>query len=280
MNLCDWSSDVCSSDLTSAGRALLTAADAAAQKTALSLAKGDVGLGNVDNTADADKPISTATQTALDGKAATSHTHTSSQISDGGTTGRSLLQAATSAVATALLDVFTTGLKGLVPSPGASPTGTRVLYDNGSWAEPPGAGGGEANTASNVGTAGVGVFKTKTGTDLQFRKINAGSSKITVTLDNVDDEVDIDLGSVAIADVTGLQTALDGKAATSHTHSASQISDSTSAGRALLTAADAAAQKTALSLVKGDVGLGNVDNTSDADKPISTATQTDRKSVV
>ena len=30
--------------------------------------KGDIGLGNVDNTSDADKPISTATQTALDGK--------------------------------------------------------------------------------------------------------------------------------------------------------------------------------------------------------------------
>jgi len=31
--------------------------------------KAQVGLGNVDNTADADKPVSTATQTALDGKA-------------------------------------------------------------------------------------------------------------------------------------------------------------------------------------------------------------------
>lgn len=35
----------------------------------------EIGLGNVDNTADADKPISTATQTALDGKADTAHTH-------------------------------------------------------------------------------------------------------------------------------------------------------------------------------------------------------------
>ena len=34
-----------------------------------SAAKGDVGLGNVDNTSDANKPISTATQTALDLKA-------------------------------------------------------------------------------------------------------------------------------------------------------------------------------------------------------------------
>ncbi|MGU3399219.1 hypothetical protein ACLBWS_05670 [Brucellaceae bacterium D45D] len=35
----------------------------------VTLAKGDVGLGNVDNTADLAKPISTATQTALNGKA-------------------------------------------------------------------------------------------------------------------------------------------------------------------------------------------------------------------
>lgn len=35
-------------------------------KTDLALVKGDVGLGNVDNTSDANKPVSTATQTALD----------------------------------------------------------------------------------------------------------------------------------------------------------------------------------------------------------------------
>lgn len=46
------------------------------------LAKGNVGLGNVDNTSDAAKPISTATQTALDGKAAATHVHA---VIDGGT---------------------------------------------------------------------------------------------------------------------------------------------------------------------------------------------------
>ena len=42
----------------------------------------EIGLGNVDNTADADKPISTATQAALDGKSDTGHTHTVSDITD------------------------------------------------------------------------------------------------------------------------------------------------------------------------------------------------------
>ena len=42
---------------------------------AVALARADVGLGNVDNTSDAAKPVSTATQTALNGKANTSHSH-------------------------------------------------------------------------------------------------------------------------------------------------------------------------------------------------------------
>jgi hypothetical protein len=46
------------------------------------LEKADVGLGNVDNTADADKPVSTATATALSGKSATGHTHTASNVTD------------------------------------------------------------------------------------------------------------------------------------------------------------------------------------------------------
>lgn len=40
----------------------------------VTLAKADVGLANVDNTSDAAKPVSTATQTALDGKVPTTRT--------------------------------------------------------------------------------------------------------------------------------------------------------------------------------------------------------------
>lgn len=47
---------------------------------AVTLSSSDVGLANVNNTSDANKPISTATQTALNGKANTSHTHTISQV--------------------------------------------------------------------------------------------------------------------------------------------------------------------------------------------------------
>lgn len=46
----------------------------------VTLTKSDVGLSNVDNTSDANKPISTATQTALDGKEPTITAGTTSQF--------------------------------------------------------------------------------------------------------------------------------------------------------------------------------------------------------
>jgi hypothetical protein len=73
---------------------------------------------------------------------------------------------------------------------------------------------------------------------------------------------------VALADPHtqyALQTELDAKL---------DDSQASTFGLSILGAATAAVVKTLLALVKGDVGLGNVDNTSDADKPVSTATQT------
>ena len=81
------------------GLALLGAASAAAAKTTLALVKADVGLGSVDNTSDAAKPVSTATATALAGKAPSVHQHTASQITDATVTGRSVLTAADDAAA-------------------------------------------------------------------------------------------------------------------------------------------------------------------------------------
>lgn len=86
--------------------------------TVSGVTKGMVGLGNVDNTSDASKPVSTATQTALDGKAASSHTHTSAAITDfttavqaaaPATTNASLLTSGTLADARLSANVVLTG---------------------------------------------------------------------------------------------------------------------------------------------------------------------------
>lgn len=52
---------------------------------------------------------------------------------------------------------------------------------------------GGSSTASNVGTAGVGVFKQKTGNDLEFKKLVAASNKVSITDNTTDSTVDIDV---------------------------------------------------------------------------------------
>lgn len=90
------------SDSSSVGRAVLTAVDAATARAQIGAGTSSVtvggaasgaaapaththtpaqvSLGNVNNTSDADKPISTATAAALDGKANATHTHTTDQV--------------------------------------------------------------------------------------------------------------------------------------------------------------------------------------------------------
>lgn len=65
------------------------------------------------------------------------------------------------------------------------------------------------------------------GTAYQFRSIKAGSSKITI-VKNASNQIEIDLGTVPISAITGLQTALDGKANSVHTHTTSDVTTLTS----------------------------------------------------
>lgn len=59
----------------------------------------------------------------------------------------------------------------------------------------------ESTTASNIGTSGVGVFKQLSTFDLQFKKLNAASSALSLTDDTVNNKIDIgvnaELGGLA-----------------------------------------------------------------------------------
>ncbi len=87
--------------------------------------------------------------------------------------------------ATGLVD----GVRGLVPAPLIADV-NKFLKGDGTWSS---SGIGEVNTASNVGSGGVGVFKQKTGVNFEFKNINAGSSKVTVTNDIANNEIDVDV---------------------------------------------------------------------------------------
>lgn len=76
-----------------------------------------------------------------------------------------------------------------------------------------GGGGGEANTGANVGTAGVGVYDSKSGVQLRFRKLNPLSGRLSIAADTVNQKVDLDVvtgttsGTVAAGDDARLSDA-------------------------------------------------------------------------
>ncbi|MDR6455489.1 gp53-like domain-containing protein [Variovorax paradoxus] len=81
-----------------------------ADVTGTGLAKADLSLGNVDNTSDASKPISTATQTALNGKEPTIAAGTTSQFWRGDKTWADFATTVRAAVLTGLSTATSTAV--------------------------------------------------------------------------------------------------------------------------------------------------------------------------
>jgi hypothetical protein len=172
------------------------------------------------------------------------HTHSSSNITDFNSSVSGLLPV-TSIIAGSNITISSTAGAYTINSTGSS-------------------GGGGGSSVSNYGTNRVLLSdNTLSGIVAQTNLIFDGSN---LKVNNIN--VSISGHNHIIGDVTGLQTALDGKqasgsyAASSHTHTASQISDSTTAGRALLTSADASAQRTSLGLGTLSTQSGTFSGTS------------------
>lgn len=166
-----------------------------ANKTgAVAITAADVGLGNVNNTADADKPISNATQTALNGKAALNHSHDATAISGLApiATSGSAADLAVGTVPPARLPVATAGTLGGVRQ-GANVTidgtGTLSSINSAAYAvsqQAPAASQNDFNPGSApvvrlVPSTALNITGLVAGTDGQMRVLyNAGSNNVSL----------------------------------------------------------------------------------------------------
>ena len=198
------------------------------------LDKSAVGLSNVTNTSDANKPVSTAQQTALDGKEATISAGTSGQYYRGDKTWQTLDKTAVGLsnvnntsdankpVSTATQTAL--DLKADISATVAL-TGTQTIAGTKTFSSSPKIGG----------TSTVGHIWTATSTDGLGAWASAGTPASTMDWANVLNKPSTFPPIVGVGATDA--------AAGNHTHT------------------------------KSDIGLGNVNNTADADKPISTLAQ-------
>ena len=212
------------------------------KKITLTQVKTSLALNNVDNTSDANKPVSSATQTALDAKQATLVSGTNIKTINS----TSILGSGNIAISSA---VAWGGITGTLSTQTDLQTALDLKVDE--------------------NAAITGATKTKITYDAKGL-VTAGADLAAGDLPTGIDAAKISTGLISNAEfdylnglTDNIQTQFTGKQDT--LVSATNIK--TIEGQSLLGSGN-------IDLAKGDVGLGNVDNTSDANKPVSTATQT------
>jgi len=239
------------------------------KKITPSALKTALALNNVDNTSDANKPISSATQTALDAKQATLVSGTNIKTVNN----TSLLGSGNIAISSAVAWGGVTGtlsnqtdlqtaLDGKVDENSAitGATKTKITYD----AKGLVTAGADATTADIADSTNKRYV-----TDAQL--VVVGNTSGTNTGDNATNSQYSGLAASkqdTLVSATNIKTI----------NSTSVLGSGNIAVEPTITATTSAdyyrGDKTFATLNKAAVGLGNVDNTSDANKPVSTAQQT------
>ena len=210
--------------------------------------KTQVGLGNVDNTSDADKPVSTATQTALDGKVSktttvnghaldTDITILKSDVGLGNVDNTSDLDKPVSTAQQAAIDELGRNTSSALNNLRSTVESVETSLNDSSEA-----------SASAINEL-AGILKNLTINGMPLDGTNFVITKEDVGLGNVENE---STSSMPVS--TATQEALNAKVDKVTTVNGHSLAAN-------------------VTVTKGDVGLENVDNTSDANKPISTATQ-------
>ena len=243
--------------------------------------KDDVGLGNVDNTADAAKPVSGPQQAALDlkedkNKKAVANGYASldasvkvplAQIPDSVLGGQQYQGTWNAATNTPAIPTAAIGNKGWYYS--VSVAGTTNINGISSWAV-----GDEIISNGSVWQKIVNVSA--------VNSVNGYTGvvvlgKADVGLGNVDNTSD---SSKPVSTATATQLALKEDVANKNVANGYAGLDATGKVPAANVPADlvtsVASKQGVVTLVKGDVGLGNVDNTSDATKNSASATLTNK----
>ena len=215
-----------------------------------SLGKGDVGLGSVDNTADANKSVKYATSAGSAGSATKdsanqqiSTTYIKGLSANGRTITITKGDGTTSTLTTQ--DTNTTygvfakatadaaGGTGLVPAPAKGQQGL-YLRGDGSWATPTNTTYGVFKAATSSAAGGTGLVpQPAAGAQGKFLRGDGTWQTPTNTWRGVQDNLTSTATDQSLSANQGkvLKGLIDGKAASSHTHTASQITDNIPASK-------------------------------------------------
>jgi hypothetical protein len=208
------------------------------------LVKSDVGLSNVDNTSDANKPVSSATTTALNGKISTSLINANNGVA-GLDAGGKVAYAQLPSTLMSYLGTYDPGTNTPTLANGTGTNGDVYVSAAGSHDF----GAGAITFAAGDWVIYNGSIWQKSINSNLVASVNGQTGAVTIT------KSDVSLGNV------------------DNTSDATKNSATATLTNKTLTAP---VINSPTGIVKADVGLGNVDNTSDATKNSATATLTNK----